>query len=140
MSAGINVAFPGYEVQRDPNHANAALEAMRDAYALDCRIRSAIKSLDLHHEWTRGSGDEASAAVRRNRSSIQEAIVFMHTSTESRLSVKICLATSRFGFFNAGDAVGIANCLNQKKEESGPADSPTQTIPAESQADAAITI
>eukprot|EP00959_Pyramimonas_sp_CCMP1952_P329924 6907905-Pyramimonas_sp.AAC.1 len=37
MSAGIHVAFPGYEVQRDPQSA----QIVQDAYALDCRIRSA---------------------------------------------------------------------------------------------------
>eukprot|EP00959_Pyramimonas_sp_CCMP1952_P066187 1381808-Pyramimonas_sp.AAC.1 len=89
MSAGINVAFPGCEVQRDPNNANAALEVMRGAYALDCRIRSAVKPFDLLREWAKGFGNEVSETVRRNCSGSQGAVVFMHTSTESHLSVKI---------------------------------------------------
>eukprot|EP00959_Pyramimonas_sp_CCMP1952_P141182 2954990-Pyramimonas_sp.AAC.1 len=49
MSAGINVAFLGYEVHRDPRSS----QVMRDAYVLDCRIGSAAESFDLLHEWAK---------------------------------------------------------------------------------------
>eukprot|EP00959_Pyramimonas_sp_CCMP1952_P170283 3557697-Pyramimonas_sp.AAC.1 len=88
MFAGITVAFPGYEVQRDMSYTNAALEATCDAHALHCRIRSAIESFDLLHGWARGLGHEVSETVRQNCQSIQEANVFMHTSTEPHFSVK----------------------------------------------------
>eukprot|EP00959_Pyramimonas_sp_CCMP1952_P062067 1297015-Pyramimonas_sp.AAC.1 len=142
MYAGITVAFLGCEVQLDANYTNAALEAMRDAHALGCRIRSTIESFDPLHEGTKGLGNEVSETVRHNCSSIQEAIVLMHTSTEPHFSVKICLANSRFGFLSTDKAIGTINCLRKKKkeEESGPADPLTETIPAGSPADAAIMI
>eukprot|EP00959_Pyramimonas_sp_CCMP1952_P379581 7951074-Pyramimonas_sp.AAC.1 len=64
----------------------------------------------------------------------------MHTSTESQFSVKTSIANSTFGVFNADSAIGLTGCLKKKKEESGPADSHTETITDESSADAAIMI
>eukprot|EP00959_Pyramimonas_sp_CCMP1952_P074416 1554721-Pyramimonas_sp.AAC.1 len=105
MSAGIHVAFPGYEVQRSPQSA----QIMQYAYALDCRIRSAVETFDLLHPWINALRNEVSETVRRNCSGIQVAMVFMHTSTEFQFSVKICLANSLFGVFNTDDAVGTTN-------------------------------
>eukprot|EP00959_Pyramimonas_sp_CCMP1952_P196964 4118275-Pyramimonas_sp.AAC.1 len=50
------------------------------------------------------------------------------------------MANERFGFFSADNPIGLANCLNNKKEESCPADSPTETVPADSPAYAAVMI
>eukprot|EP00959_Pyramimonas_sp_CCMP1952_P465296 9488060-Pyramimonas_sp.AAC.1 len=82
MADGLCVALPGYEVQRTSTDTDIAREALCDAYAVDCRIRSAIDSFDLLHEWTNGLGHEVSGAVRRNCTSIQNAIIFMQTSTD----------------------------------------------------------
>eukprot|EP00959_Pyramimonas_sp_CCMP1952_P319889 6693629-Pyramimonas_sp.AAC.1 len=71
LFAESNVVLLGCEGPRDPNNANAALEVMRDADALDCRIRSAVESLDLLHEWARGLGHEVSETAKRNCSGIQ---------------------------------------------------------------------
>eukprot|EP00959_Pyramimonas_sp_CCMP1952_P310070 6488856-Pyramimonas_sp.AAC.1 len=55
MYALLTVANPGYKVWRDTNYTVVALEATRDAYALDCRIRSAIESFDLLQNGAQGS-------------------------------------------------------------------------------------
>eukprot|EP00959_Pyramimonas_sp_CCMP1952_P029062 609613-Pyramimonas_sp.AAC.1 len=81
---GNHVSFPGYEVQRDPRSS----QVLHDAYSLDCRIRSAVESVDLLREWTKGLGKQVSETARRNCSGIQKAMDFMHTSTESHSSVK----------------------------------------------------
>eukprot|EP00959_Pyramimonas_sp_CCMP1952_P401381 8410411-Pyramimonas_sp.AAC.1 len=64
----------------------------------------------------------------------------MPTSTEPHFSVKICLANSCFGFVSTDSAIGFPSCLEMRKGESGPADSPTETFQDESPADAAIAI
>eukprot|EP00959_Pyramimonas_sp_CCMP1952_P399030 8361432-Pyramimonas_sp.AAC.1 len=40
---------------------------------------------------------------------------FIHTSTESQLSVKLCLTHSLFGVCNADDAIGITSRFKEKK-------------------------
>eukprot|EP00959_Pyramimonas_sp_CCMP1952_P243702 5094057-Pyramimonas_sp.AAC.1 len=62
MSAGNHVAPMGYEVQRKPQSA----QIMQDAYASDCRIRSAVETFDLLHNWINGLGHEVSETARRN--------------------------------------------------------------------------
>eukprot|EP00959_Pyramimonas_sp_CCMP1952_P142251 2977666-Pyramimonas_sp.AAC.1 len=74
MSAGITAAFPGYDAQRDTNYTNAAPEAMRDAHALDCRIRSANGLFGTLHEWAQGWGHEVSETVMQNCTRIQDAV------------------------------------------------------------------
>eukprot|EP00959_Pyramimonas_sp_CCMP1952_P098383 2056388-Pyramimonas_sp.AAC.1 len=62
-----------------------------------------LQRRDSTHNWINGLGNEVLETARRNCSGIQEAMVFMHTSTEPPFSAKICLANSLFGVFNADD-------------------------------------
>eukprot|EP00959_Pyramimonas_sp_CCMP1952_P255974 5346678-Pyramimonas_sp.AAC.1 len=70
MSAGINVASPSHEAQRNLQ----SNQVVQDAHALDCRIRAAVETFDSLHNWIKGLGNEVSETARRHCQGIQEAM------------------------------------------------------------------
>eukprot|EP00959_Pyramimonas_sp_CCMP1952_P222090 4643135-Pyramimonas_sp.AAC.1 len=83
MAGGLHVAFPGNEVRGHLTDTGFARDPiLTDAYALDCRIMSAIKSFDLLRAWDDGVGSEVRGPARRCDAPMQLAVEFMQTSDQ----------------------------------------------------------